>query len=357
MAETGRNERCPCGSGKKFKHCCLLVQTQPSLESLTARRLGRLADWIAAKFRSQIPGQADELYFEFDAEERELLNSGDHAGSNGVSSLITDFVCIEGTFELRGVTQTGLDWYLEAGGPMSLEDREFYEALSLTGLRAYRVVSVNPGVGMELLDLFDEEMEVAFVHEKFGSTQILVNDVVGARIVASDGVLHIAFMVPFHPDDGDLLVESYMEDLALVRAQAGFVEDAEGNVEDDEAAIKDAFARYALAYDGERTAANDAETNGLETNGLEANGNETDAHGTHDLVHEVQSIIDEDDMDDDLDEEFQVEDEDFDENSVRDIFDEMNLQDVVAARVVSTYWLECVLNSLRPPTFESASDE
>jgi uncharacterized protein YecA (UPF0149 family) len=22
-AKVGRNERCPCGSGKKFKHCCL----------------------------------------------------------------------------------------------------------------------------------------------------------------------------------------------------------------------------------------------------------------------------------------------------------------------------------------------
>ena len=347
MAEVGRNERCPCGSGKKFKHCCLLVQTQPSLESLTARRLGRLADWIAAKFRSQIPAQADEFYFEFDAEERELLNAGDHAGANGVSTLLTDFICIDGEFELRGVKQTGLDWYLEASGPMSLEDREFYDALSLSGLRAYRVVSVNPGEGMELLDLFAHEMEATFVHEKFGSTQIAVNDVLGARIVASDGVLHFAFMVPFHPDDGDLLMENYIEDLALVRAQAGFLDDVDDvddeseEVEEDEAAIDDAIARYALAYEGEGKTANDAITHDAVPG---------------DAAPETQSDFDggnDDEMDDALD----VEDEDFDEDSVRDIFDEMNLQDVVAARVVSTYWLESVLNSLRTPTLESASDE
>ncbi len=346
MAEVGRNERCPCGSGKKFKHCCLLVQTQPSLESLTARRLGRLADWIAAKFRSQIPAQADEFYFEFDAEERELLNAGDHAGANGVSTLLTDFICIDGEFELRGVKQTGLDWYLEASGPMSLEDREFYDALSLSGLRAYRVVSVNPGEGMELLDLFADEMEATFVHEKFGSTQIAVNDVLGARIVASDGVLHFAFMVPFHPDDGDLLMENYIEDLALVRAQAGFLDDVDDvddeseEVEEDEAAIDDAIARYALAYEGEGKTANAI----------------TNEAVPGDAAPETQSDFDggnDDEMDDALD----VEDEDFDEDSVRDIFDEMNLQDVVAARVVSTYWLESVLNSLRPPTLESASDE
>jgi hypothetical protein len=29
MEKVGRNERCPCGSGKKYKHCCLAVHTAP----------------------------------------------------------------------------------------------------------------------------------------------------------------------------------------------------------------------------------------------------------------------------------------------------------------------------------------
>ena len=28
MSKTGRNERCPCGSGKKYKHCCLAKDEQ-----------------------------------------------------------------------------------------------------------------------------------------------------------------------------------------------------------------------------------------------------------------------------------------------------------------------------------------
>jgi hypothetical protein len=28
MAHTGRNDTCPCGSGKKFKKCCELKQTK-----------------------------------------------------------------------------------------------------------------------------------------------------------------------------------------------------------------------------------------------------------------------------------------------------------------------------------------
>ncbi len=310
MAQVGRNERCPCGSGKKFKHCCLLVEIRPSHESLTARRLGRLADWIAAKFRSQIPAQADEFFFEFDAEERELLNSGKHAGANGVSTLVTDFICIDGMFALRGVQQTGLAWFLEVSGPLSLEDREFYKALNCSGLRAYRVVSVNPGEGMALLDLFEPEIGIGFVHEKFGSTQVAANDVIGARVIASDGVLQFAAMVPFYPEDGDSLTENYLEDLALARTQAGFLD------EENQSSV-------AVAE-----------------------------HGVQDDV--VDNVEDAQEGNDD---ELGGDDEEFDEDSVRRAVDEMTLQDIVAARVVSTYWLESVLSNLRPPTVESAADE
>ena len=30
MAKTGRNEACPCGSGKKFKHCCAVKAGNPN---------------------------------------------------------------------------------------------------------------------------------------------------------------------------------------------------------------------------------------------------------------------------------------------------------------------------------------
>ena len=34
MIQVGRNERCPCGSGKKYKRCCLvpLVETNPDVD-------------------------------------------------------------------------------------------------------------------------------------------------------------------------------------------------------------------------------------------------------------------------------------------------------------------------------------
>ena len=40
MAKTGRNERCPCGSGKKYKQCCL---AKDELAALAARQERRTA--------------------------------------------------------------------------------------------------------------------------------------------------------------------------------------------------------------------------------------------------------------------------------------------------------------------------
>ncbi len=340
MAQTGRNERCPCGSGKKFKHCCLLEQIKPTQESVTSRRLARLADWVAAKFRSQIPAQADEFFFEFDADEREILNSGTHAGANGVATLVTDFICVDGLFELRGEMQTGLDWFLELGGPFSLEDREFYQALSLSGLRAYQVLSVEPGVGMDLLDLFAPEMESGFIHEKLGSTQIAVGDVIGGRLIASDGVMQIAAMVPFQASDADTLLENYIEDLAFARAQAGFSDDDADDDDEAEnademeniAAFDAAIDRYALTHTP------DSEVPADSVSAVRIYGDEDQIVAQ--LAEDSEDRADEDQGDDDDD------DVEFDEDSMRNIAEEMMLEDIVAAKVVATFWLESVLNSL-----------
>lgn len=38
MAKIGRNDRCPCGSGKKYKHCCMARDQAAERERLAAER-------------------------------------------------------------------------------------------------------------------------------------------------------------------------------------------------------------------------------------------------------------------------------------------------------------------------------
>jgi tetratricopeptide (TPR) repeat protein len=41
MAKPGRNDRCPCGSGKKYKACCLTRDEAAEHEQLAAEQAGR----------------------------------------------------------------------------------------------------------------------------------------------------------------------------------------------------------------------------------------------------------------------------------------------------------------------------
>ena len=48
----GRNEPCPCGSGKKYKHCCLVAGAAPASES---------ADFFWRRMRVVLDGYASRM--------------------------------------------------------------------------------------------------------------------------------------------------------------------------------------------------------------------------------------------------------------------------------------------------------
>jgi uncharacterized protein len=37
--KVGRNEPCPCGSGKKYKNCCYLIQKKPTIKKKFTAKL------------------------------------------------------------------------------------------------------------------------------------------------------------------------------------------------------------------------------------------------------------------------------------------------------------------------------
>ena len=64
MAKIGRNERCPCGSGKKYKHCCARnpqVEKRPSTaeEQLKISLMNAVEKSVAAATQKQL--QIQEL--------------------------------------------------------------------------------------------------------------------------------------------------------------------------------------------------------------------------------------------------------------------------------------------------------
>ena len=66
MAKIGRNEPCPCGSGKKYKHCCL-KQQEAAARALAAASVRPTIDVEIADSLSLFDGEEDELTTASDA--------------------------------------------------------------------------------------------------------------------------------------------------------------------------------------------------------------------------------------------------------------------------------------------------
>jgi len=49
IMKTGRNDPCPCGSGKKFKHCCQKADSMPASNELLLRRLRQLNEGLIGR--------------------------------------------------------------------------------------------------------------------------------------------------------------------------------------------------------------------------------------------------------------------------------------------------------------------
>jgi Flp pilus assembly protein TadD len=86
MAKPGRNDRCPCGSGKKYKACCLTKDEVAGREQLAKAQVGR--DERAAEKRQSLREVREALVAKLSG--TEVLDDDLTDTSNAVLALIRD---------------------------------------------------------------------------------------------------------------------------------------------------------------------------------------------------------------------------------------------------------------------------
>ncbi len=67
MAKIGRNDRCPCGSGKKYKHCCMARDEVAAREKLAAATTTTTITTAAAAAGQHDPHLCDDCNEQLDA--------------------------------------------------------------------------------------------------------------------------------------------------------------------------------------------------------------------------------------------------------------------------------------------------
>ena len=186
MPTTGRNEPCPCGSGRKYKHCCGNGESQSKALIASRIRESALAKLLTFAFHPA---------FDSDHAVAEVLFWGNliRDSSNPDFEWILDsedatikyntWFLFDWEAEDAG---TVVDLFLEeAAAGLTPPEREFLQRLSQASLRLYEVESVKPGEGAHLIDLWTSTR--LFVIERTATDEIVAWDLIAAR-VAPDGM-------------------------------------------------------------------------------------------------------------------------------------------------------------------------
>jgi hypothetical protein len=193
MGKVGRNEPCPCGSGKKFKKCC--QEKQLAAPRFTredrALALARLDEFVAEELGPEDDGAFDEFWGPL-AERADELDDDATRESEAVFDSWFAFDCP------LDDGRPAVDHFLELHSTIPAGERAFLGMLRETSMRLYEIVDAVPGVSLTLRDIF-EGGEVT-VRERLGSRSLSRFEWVAARVIPRGvsgepeieaGILHI----------------------------------------------------------------------------------------------------------------------------------------------------------------------
>jgi SEC-C motif/Protein of unknown function (DUF2384) len=196
-SKIGRNDPCPCGSGKKYKHCC----GQPAVPVATPAdsHEGAVAlamNWLAQHHRK---GFTTALKTEIDDAVLEIFEDDEMAADAAVANLdptvwkaicsnLTEWLLAEGDMQVKGRQQRVADLLLGPNGPqLSSGQRAWLGQLARRPLRLYDVTDVVPGVSLTVCDALATDLAPIIVDEDAGSQSLQAGMQIGARLMEVNG--------------------------------------------------------------------------------------------------------------------------------------------------------------------------
>src|SRR5713101_5371057 len=182
MSAIGRNDPCPCGSGKKYKRCCLgkdatapdawtAVERDSVLASLM--RFARRAEFDGDRAAAEVTFWGRRLEKLTAAEAREAMDF--EQSRFGFHEWFV-FDC-----PLRGGGTVVEHFLAREGGGLRSGERRYLERMRLSHLRPYEIQAVRLDEGFELLDLWANKR--VRVRERLATRQLVQWDVLAARVI------------------------------------------------------------------------------------------------------------------------------------------------------------------------------
>jgi len=200
MTKPGRNDPCPCGSGKKYKHCCLHGEANQAAND-RSEAVPRAIQWLLTKYGKAVREALDDGFFGSleDDEYDRLPDLGDEAYA-GIMINAMEWLLSDGLITVKGEERRVADLLLGLGGPLySVEQRQWIELITAMPLRLYEIVEVRRGECMTLRDVMLPERPPVLVRERSGTQQASPYDLLAARVLPVDGHFELSGAVYAFP--------------------------------------------------------------------------------------------------------------------------------------------------------------
>ncbi len=187
--KTSRNAPCPCGSGKKYKKCCL-AKDEAAVVSIAVAEgaVARAIAWLRQHYPEEIERAiAFEYFGSLEQEQFEELDELPEDLGEMVHLNAFEWVLAEGEIsppEDEDDSLPVMELVLSEGGPlMDANERRYLQLLATEPIDLYEVVEAEPGEGLWLVSTLADEPTRFWVRERSASRSLREGDIFAARVL------------------------------------------------------------------------------------------------------------------------------------------------------------------------------
>ena len=182
MSDIGRNDPCPCGSGKKYKRCCLAKDAPAPGAWTTGERDSALASLMRFARRAELDGDRAAAEVTFWGKRLEGMTPAEaREAMDFEQSRVGFHEWLVFDSPLHGGGTIVERFLARAGGGLRSGERRYLERMRLSHLRPYEVQAVRRDEGLDLLDLWANKR--VRVRERLATRQLVQWDILAARVI------------------------------------------------------------------------------------------------------------------------------------------------------------------------------
>lgn len=188
VEKIGRNDNCPCGSGKKYKKCCLEKERERVSRMQDDAAVAKQAlDWLGEKY----PDGVREAVFggflgALKKRERETVASLSSEIQELINVNIGEWLLTDAKIPVQDGEKPVREIFMEGDSlPLMAEGKKWLADLRENPLSLYEIRSVEPGEGMILSDMLTSDGPDVRVRERKASKGLVRWETLGARLMRS----------------------------------------------------------------------------------------------------------------------------------------------------------------------------